>query len=112
MHDVCNWFVPSSGPVSWCKQGLHVGGLEDINRLLRLGQIQADNIQVLVGCAAWTPGQLRNEIWLGCWHVLAASNSVLHECLFGGPSSVSCAKACKQRWTCFQFGQSLCLTCQ
>lgn len=74
--------------VTWSKQGLHVGGLEDSNRLSRLGQIQADDVQVLVGCAAWSPGQLRNEIWLGCWHVLAASSDVLHECLFGGVSSV------------------------
>lgn len=71
----------------WSNQGLHVGGLEEINRLLRQGQIQADDVQVLFGCAAWNPGQLANEIWLGCWHVLAASSDVLHECLFGEASS-------------------------
>lgn len=70
--------------ICWCKQGLHVGGLEDINRLSRLGQIETGDVQVLVGCTAWNPGQLQKEIWLGCWNVLAASNDVLHECLFGG----------------------------
>ena len=69
--------------LSCCQQGLYVGGLEDINKLARVGQIQADDLQVLVGCAAWNPGQLRNEMWLGAWHVLAASNNILHECLFG-----------------------------
>lgn len=64
-------------------EGLYVGGLEDINKLARMGQIQAENLQVLVGCAAWNPGQLRNEMWLGTWHVLAASSNILHECLFG-----------------------------
>ena len=92
----------------WCKQGLHVGGLEDVNRLSRLGQIEMGNVQVLVGCTAWNPGQLQKEIWLGCWHVLAASNDVLHECLFGGMFLNICALQATSSNVSFQ---SLCWAC-
>lgn len=64
-------------------QALYLGGLEDINRLSGLGRLQAEQTQILVGCAAWTPGQLHNEVWAGCWHVLAASSNFLHDCVFG-----------------------------
>lgn len=64
-------------------EALYLGGLEDINRLSGLGRLQAEQTQILVGCAAWTPGQLHNEVWAGCWHVLAASSNFLHDCVFG-----------------------------
>lgn len=60
-----------------------MGGLEDVNQKARLGQLSPGNLQLLIGCAAWSPGQLHGEIQAGCWHVLAASSNMLHECVFG-----------------------------
>lgn len=64
-------------------QALYVGGLEDVNKKSRLGQLVQGQMQLLIGCAAWSPGQLQSEVQAGCWHVVAASSNLLHDCLFG-----------------------------
>ena len=71
-----------------CLQALYLGGFDSINKLLRLGKVQTDEAQVLVGCSAWTAGQLHDEVRAGCWYVLAASSSFLQECIFGKLCSI------------------------
>ena len=64
-------------------QGLYLGGFESVNNLFRLGQVDTQQAQILVGCSAWMPGQLQDEMRAGCWYVIAASSHFLHECIFG-----------------------------
>ncbi len=64
-------------------QALYLGGFEGVNKLFRLGQVQPHQAQILLGSAAWTPGQLHNEVWAGYWYVVAASSTFLHDCVFG-----------------------------
>lgn len=70
-------------------EGLYLGGFESVNNLFRLGQVDTQQAQILVGCSAWMPGQLQDEMRAGCWYVVAASSHFLHECIFGqhGPST-------------------------
>lgn len=64
-------------------QGLYLGGFESVNNLFRLGQVKTHQAQILVGCSAWMPGQLQDEMRAGCWYVMAASSHFLHQCIFG-----------------------------
>ena len=64
-------------------QDLYVGGLEDVNHKSRLGELSPGQLQLMIGCAAWSPGQLQDEVRAGCWHIVAASSNLLHDCVFG-----------------------------
>ena len=67
----------------WLHQGVSHGGLEQINEMAQLGQLQPKQVQLVVGCAGWDPGQLLAEVQAGCWFVLTASDDVLKTCIFG-----------------------------
>ena len=73
--------------------GVYAGGVDAASELVRIGVAKAEEFKLLAGYSGWGPWQLKKEIEAGHWWVVAASHSLILECLqdcaSGGGGGVS-----------------------
>jgi len=71
--------VPGSSEVS---SGVFAGGLQGALDLVRAGEAAPADFRFFLGCMAWGPGELEEELKQGLWHTAAVSrNLVLKQCV-------------------------------
>lgn len=63
--------------------GVYAGGVESASELIRQRKAAPEEFCLLAGYSGWGPGQLSMEIADGAWYVVAASDSLILECLRG-----------------------------
>jgi putative AlgH/UPF0301 family transcriptional regulator len=76
--------------------GVYAGGVESASDLIRLGLARPEEFKLLAGYSGWGPHQLEREIEQESWWVVAASHTLILECLqetaaWSPPSSVAAA---------------------
>lgn len=60
-----------------------MGGFEHANDLVHTIQACPSDFQLLAGRSGWEGGQLQREVDQRCWYVVAASNTLLLDCITG-----------------------------
>ena len=71
--------VPGSSAVS---PGVFAGGLQGALDLVQVGKAAPSDFRFFLGCMAWGPGELEEELRQGLWHTAAVSrNLVLKQCV-------------------------------
>jgi putative AlgH/UPF0301 family transcriptional regulator len=61
--------------------GVYAGGVESASKLISLGLARPEEFKLLAGYSGWGPHQLEREIDSGSWWVVAASHTLILECL-------------------------------
>lgn len=62
-------------------KGVYAGGVESASELIRHGGAVPSEFRLLAGYSGWGPGQLMQEIADGAWYVVAASDSLILDCI-------------------------------
>jgi putative AlgH/UPF0301 family transcriptional regulator len=61
--------------------GVYAGGVESASELIKLGLARPEEFKLLAGYSGWGPHQLEREIASGSWWVVAASHTLVLDCL-------------------------------
>ena len=61
--------------------GVYAGGVTSASELIRLGLARPEEFKLLAGYSGWGPYQLQREIESGSWWVVAASHTLILDCL-------------------------------
>ncbi|KAG7667548.1 hypothetical protein Ndes2526B_g07497 [Nannochloris sp. 'desiccata'] len=61
--------------------GVYAGGVESASKLVELGLARPEEFRLLAGYSGWGPYQLEREIESGSWWVVAASHTLILDCL-------------------------------
>mmetsp|Transcript_17658 Transcript_17658/g.30672 ORF Transcript_17658/g.30672 Transcript_17658/m.30672 type:complete len:325 (+) Transcript_17658:135-1109(+) len=71
--------------IEGCKpviEGIYWGGLDDLLRKKKEGNIDQEKVRLFSGYCGWGPGQLENEIKQGVWFLAAGSSDIISsQCL-------------------------------